>query len=231
MTPRIRPDTEPDVRDEHEQPREHADRDRAVEAGQRQRHRVVGGQHQHHQQLPAQELGEHAVDVAADRAHLREPVARHQRVDALADHVPVAQQVEHHDGNQHQVHENGDQDQAAALHAGQHLQRQAPRLVHVLGDERLERFEVERERDAELLLQPGRDPARRLRGEFGQPLRGEHHFRLHERDQHEEQRDQDEPEQQHDERRRQRRAERPFPPPTSRWASRGTRGSRRSGTA
>ena len=53
------PQAEPDVRNEHQQTGQDADRQRTFQAGQPQRDRVVDGEHEHHHQLAAQEFGQH----------------------------------------------------------------------------------------------------------------------------------------------------------------------------
>ena len=119
--------------------------------------RVVRRQDDHHRQLAAQEFGEDFVDLLDDGARLAAPVPRHQLAQAVADHLPVAQQVEHHDRNQREVDQDRHDDEAAGLDAGQHPQRKLVGGLDVLGDERPQRVEVERDRHAEALLQPGRD--------------------------------------------------------------------------
>ena len=82
------------------------------------------------------------------------------------------------------------------------MQREVARIVHVLGHHRFQRIEIEGERDAELLLQPWRDPCRELAQPFREPLGRHQYFRLDQRDQHEEQQEHQQTEQEHDDRRR-----------------------------
>ena len=64
-------------------------------------------------------------------------------------------------------------------------------LSRVLGDEVAHDVEVERELDAEALAEPRRDAcACSWREQVGQAPRGERHFGLHQRHEHEEQREQ-----------------------------------------
>ena len=82
------------------------------------------------------------------------------------------------------------------------MQREVARIVHVLGHQHFQRIEIEGERDAELLLEPWRDPRRDLAQPFRNALGRQQHLRLHQRDQHEEQQEHEQTEQEHDDRRR-----------------------------
>ena len=140
---------------------------RAVESRDGECDRVVAGEHDHHQDLATEKFGQHGVDVAGDRARLRTPAARQQVVESQEDHLPVAQQVEHHDRYQRQVDDKRQQDQAAGLDARRAASATTSRAARVLRQEFAHRGEVERQLEAEVLLDPRHDVLGQLLQQIG----------------------------------------------------------------
>ena len=144
---------------------------------------------EHHQELPVQEFREHAVDFACDGAHFRPPAQRHQPVEALDEHVPVAQQIEHHDGDQREIDEHRQHDRAAGLHAGQQLAADRSRASCAFS---VTKSRIESKSSVSVMpnfsSRHGRDARGELREEIRDAPRDRRDFALHERDQHEEER-------------------------------------------
>ena len=149
-------DAEADVRHEHGQPGEEADRQRQVESEQRQAGAVEDAHGQHHQQLAAQVLPQHLVGLIGEGVECRPRARRHQLEHTRHETLPVEQQVEQRHRNQHGVSDHRQRDAAAELERGQQrAQRVLVIGVQVPEQAYLQAGEVQRDRDA-LLHQPGR---------------------------------------------------------------------------
>jgi hypothetical protein len=145
-----------EVGDEDQQARKHADRECGRYVGQPQRHAVVGGEQGHDQDLAAQVLREHGIDVRRDGVDLFVPGTRHHVRDAADHAVPVEQQVEQHHRRQHQVDRQADQRHAADLERAVDALQDDLHRIPVAGGKLLQRGRIEAQPEAEVLSQPGR---------------------------------------------------------------------------
>ena len=197
------PDEGADIRDEDEAAGDHANRQGEFEVREPQRGGVEEDHYHDHQQLPAQELGQHGVDLAGDGEDLCAPPARENTADAGEQVVPVAQEVEQHHRHQQQVDEEAEQCEAADLQRSEQLLHEATVGLDQLGQELLGGLQVEHDCHAQVRLHQRGDIVVQPGQEVRQAVH--HHPRLpvEERQHHEHEPDHDhEGQQHHDDHRR-----------------------------
>src|SRR5437773_5732205 len=176
--------SEADVGHEDEQTGQDANRHRELQSDDQEAYDVIHGEYAHHRELPAQEFGQHAIDLARQRAHGRQPTPRQQFVDTREDVVPVAKQIEHHHGDECNVDQDGEQQGAPRLDAFEQPERDRLSAGKVLGDQLFHRCQVHLQLDPQLVAEPRRDLSVERHGQLRQPLAQLHEFRLNQRIKH-----------------------------------------------
>jgi len=152
------PADEAEIRHETEQAGDHADQGADRESDQAETGAVEHAERHHHQQLPAHERAQHRIGLAGQMRHRGLDRTRQQVVHVGHHAVPVAQQVEAHHRDQHQVAEPQHHADRGARHLAEHHARDAADRTQVLAHHVHQPLGVEHVR---IQVQLGLDPRQR----------------------------------------------------------------------